>query len=405
MASSNDVVPVDQIQQYLESRQDRIAAALPQATDLTPGRVVRLVLTEMRKNQQLMKCRVPSLLASMIQAAQLGLEPGSGRGLAYLVPYKGECTLIIGYRGFIELAERSGKIGQVMARVVRESDEFSVEYEIGGSEGGQVEHVRHVPNFSADANEPIKAVYAYAARTDGHVVVDVMTRSEIEAIRARSMAGNSGPWITDYNEMARKTVVRRLAKYLPLSPELERAVTVDEAAERGEPASDYLEGDWSDLSEADGGGDDEEAAPEPGSGTERARTAVTAARKKTASKTSAKKAASKKKASARAAAEPHSGDLADAGDGADAQESGDAGPGGADAPADSEDPGAGPSDGELFNECVKGLGTIADQGDVDEIDRRLDLARGIGGERYRQQCMQQLEDARERAEAAQGAES
>jgi recombination protein RecT len=155
-----------------------------------------------------------------MQSAELGLEAGSALGHAYLVPYKTECTLIIGYRGLLELARRSGQIKQLSAHPVYEHDAFEVRF-------GTSETIDHHPLLAGERGEII-AAYAVAHLADGSVQSEVMTRAEIDAIRSRSRAGQSGPWVTDYAEMSRKTVLRRLCKYLPASTTIARALEVED---------------------------------------------------------------------------------------------------------------------------------------------------------------------------------
>lgn len=123
--------------------------------------------------------------------------------------------LIIGYRGMIDLARRSGQIVSISARTVRESDQFNYCYELD-------ERLEHVPSGNEDA--PISHVYAVARLKDGGVQFEVMTLKQIEAVRSQSKAANSGPWISHFEEMAKKTLIRRLFKYLPVSIESQRAV-------------------------------------------------------------------------------------------------------------------------------------------------------------------------------------
>ncbi len=132
---------------------------------------------------------------------------------------RGEGFVIIGYRGMIDLARRSGQIASLSARVVREGDEFSFEF-------GLDEKLIHRPGENEDA--PVTHVYAVARLKDGGTQFEVMTRKQIELVRSLSKAGNNGPWVTHWEEMAKKTAIRRLFKYLPVSIEIQRAVSMDE---------------------------------------------------------------------------------------------------------------------------------------------------------------------------------
>lgn len=208
------------IQQILETRKEEFAKALPK--HLTVERLLRVALTCIAKTPDLQTCSGASLCGAILQCAELGLEPGGALGHAYLVPYKQTCTLIIGYRGLIELARRSGELAQIEAHVVYSGDTCELEF-------GLTPKLRHVPKLSGDRGQAVFA-YCVARMADGAMHVETMTVPEIEAVRSRSKAGKSGPWVTDWAEMARKTVVRRATKYLPLSSEkMARALEVADA--------------------------------------------------------------------------------------------------------------------------------------------------------------------------------
>lgn len=196
----------------------RIAAVIPK--HLTPERLLKVIVSSIAKTPKLLECSQMSLLQAAIAMSELGLEPDAVRGLAYLVPYKGTCQLIIGYRGFIELARRSGGLKQIEARLVREKDKLDVKF-------GLEPRFEHVPFLDGDAG-PVKLVYGIARFTDGGEHIEVMTVQEVEAIRKRSRAATGGPWVTDWEAMAKKTVIRQLAKWLPLSPEMVKAIEIDD---------------------------------------------------------------------------------------------------------------------------------------------------------------------------------
>lgn len=219
----------------------QMALALPKT--LTADRLTRIVLTECRKTPELRRCNPQSFFGAVLQCAQLGLEPGSALGHCYLLPYgngkakdgRPNCQIIIGYRGMIDLARRSGQIVSINAYCVHQDDEFV--YELGLHPD-----IKHRPSAQADRG-PVIYVYAVAQLQGGGVQFEVMSRAEIEAVRKQSKAGTRGPWVTHWEEMARKTVVRRLFKYLPVSTEALRAVEVDEKSDRGEAVteSDFLD--------------------------------------------------------------------------------------------------------------------------------------------------------------------
>jgi recombination protein RecT len=190
-------------------------------------RFTRLVLTELRRNPQLMNCKPHSVLGAMMLCAQLGLEPGP-LGHAYLVPYRNECTFVLGYRGMIELASRSGRLRSIVARPVYEGDEWAYSY-------GITDKLHHVP-CDPSQRGPVRMYYGLArfANPSGYYL-HVMQPDEIEAYRRRSASGRDGkgPWSTDYDQMACKTVVRRMQPYLPSSVHLARAIELDEQIVEG----------------------------------------------------------------------------------------------------------------------------------------------------------------------------
>lgn len=219
---------MDTLRSLLEAAKPSMGQVVPK--HVTPERLVKLALVAASRTPLLLQCEPKSIVQGVMTAAQLGLDCGGVLGSAYLVPFKNqkqggryEAQLIVGYRGLVDLARRSGEIETIEAHVVYAHDTVEVAY-------GLDPVLRHVPCLTGDAGEPI-LVYAIARLKDGGRQVEVMTRAEIERIRSRSRAGASGPWVTDWPEMARKTVVRRLCKYLPLSPELADALAADEKVE------------------------------------------------------------------------------------------------------------------------------------------------------------------------------
>jgi len=221
---------IQKIQKIMIENINQIKMALPRHLD--SNRMVRIALTELRKNQKLQDCDPLSFVGSVMQAAQLGLEPGDGLGHAYLIPYKDKCTLQIGYKGLLELARRSGQIISMSSHEVYENDKFYFEY-------GLNEKLSHIP--ATENRGEIIAFYACAKMKHKAYQFEVMWVSDINNIRNRSVAYNSAlkyqktetPWITNYVEMGRKTVLKRLCKYLPVSVELLEAISLDEEAEAG----------------------------------------------------------------------------------------------------------------------------------------------------------------------------
>tara|TARA_Y100000310_G_C20649464_1_gene798543 strand:+ start:34 stop:876 length:843 start_codon:yes stop_codon:yes gene_type:complete len=227
------------VEQMIRSKSAEFNEALAHQVD--PDRLVRVALSEIRGNPKLQKCSPASLVSAILASGKLGLEPGL-LGQAYLVPYGQECTLIVGYRGLIDLARRSGEVEKIEARLVYEHDDFAVSF-------GTDEEFTHRPKMFGDRGAVI-GVYAEAYYQSGTVQREFMTREEVEAIRSRSRAGKSGPWVTDWPEMARKTVVRRLVKYLPLTVETMRGLTDADAIEFGDFRDKPSRGEAVDLSAA-----------------------------------------------------------------------------------------------------------------------------------------------------------
>ncbi len=212
--------------------QAQLKLAMPKS--MTPERLSRIIVTECRRTPALLKCSPESFYGAVLQCATLGLEPGNALGHCYLLPFgngkdkdgRANAQLIIGYRGMIDLARRSGQILSISAYAVHENDEFH--YELGLHPD-----IHHIPTQGAMPGA-LTYVYAVAQIKDGGVQFEVMSRAEIEAVRSKSPAGKSGPWVSHFEEMAKKTVIRRLFKYLPVSIEAQRAAYADEATDRGE---------------------------------------------------------------------------------------------------------------------------------------------------------------------------
>jgi len=197
-----------------EKMKQQFAAALPQ--HLTPDRFCRIALTALTRTPKLADCTQESLMRCLLDLSAYGIEPDGRR--AHLIPYGNQCTLILDWKGLAELAMRSGIIAKLHADIVCENDVF--DYNLG-------EVVQHKIDFKTPRGE-MYAAYAMAVTKDGPVFVAVLNKDEIDGIRKRSKSGSSGPWQTDYNEMAKKTAFRRLAKWLPLSAEFRDAVDKDD---------------------------------------------------------------------------------------------------------------------------------------------------------------------------------
>lgn len=215
----------------------QMALALPK--HMTADRLARIALTEVRKTPALARCDQASFLGAIMQCAQLGLEPGGALGHAYLLPFENrkkgttEVQFIVGYRGMIDLARRSGQILSIEARAVYEADKFHVKL-------GLNPDLQHEPDWEAPDRGPLRFVYAVAKLKDGGTQFEVMSRAEIERVRAKSRAAQSGPWVDHFEEMAKKTVLRRLFKYLPVSIEVAQAAEQDERVDIDLPQDNPL---------------------------------------------------------------------------------------------------------------------------------------------------------------------
>lgn len=208
-----------------------IARALPK--HVSPERMARVALTALRTTPKLLECSTSSILGSIMSAAQLGLEPNTPLGLAYLVPYKGTCQLIVGYQGYLELARRSGLVACPYAHVVREGDRFRWSL-------GLAPTLEHVPSSDPEReSRPITHVYAVAhqrGESAGPPVFVVLTAAQVEARKQRSAAVRAGrptPWDTDPEAMTLKTAIRALWRWLPKTAEMGSAAAIDDAEERG----------------------------------------------------------------------------------------------------------------------------------------------------------------------------
>lgn len=187
---------------------------------LSPERFCRIAITALTRTPKLAECSQASFFGSLLTLSQYGLEP-DGRH-AHLIPYGKECTLIIDYKGLVGLIYRNPDVDHVYSSVVCENDSFTWDC-------GKI--AEHKIDFRKPRG-PMFAAYALVRMKNGSVLADCMSREEIDAIRKRSRAGSSGPWVTDYNEMAKKTVLRRLSKLVPLPSEVAQAFHDDDDTAR-----------------------------------------------------------------------------------------------------------------------------------------------------------------------------
>jgi len=237
---ANLATQMNDFRSVLLKMKDQIALALPKHMDR--DRLLRVVLTTVQRTPAILSCTQHSVLAAIMQSAQLGLEPDSTLGHCYLIPYGNHCQLIIGFKGMIELARRSGVVSSVRAHVVQAGDLF--EYELGLSP-----KLRHVPQDVLALNDRqqrekilaalgnvspnmLVAAYSVIDLKGGGQHFEVVTKSFVDRIRAVSQAArsSSSPWTTWEDQMWKKTAIKQGLKYVPLSPEdkLTEALRADE---------------------------------------------------------------------------------------------------------------------------------------------------------------------------------
>lgn len=246
---------------FFDANKETLKALLP--AHMTPDRMMKIALGALRTTPKLMDCTIESLFGAVVVCSQMGLEPNTPQGHIYLIPFENrrkgatEVQIIVGYKGLIDLARRSGQIESLSARVVHERDAFDIDY-------GTADSITHKPFLAGDRGK-ITGFYAVAKLKGGGVQFEFMSVAEVNAVRdssqgyqtAKRFNKSNTPWMTNYEEMGKKTVIRRLAKYLPMSIEMANAVVLDGRAEAGETQGldRVLDGDFTVV-----GGD--ETAPE-----------------------------------------------------------------------------------------------------------------------------------------------
>lgn len=257
----------------LEKFKGEIARALPR--HINPDRMARIALTAFRMTPKLAECDPRSVFAAVIQSSQLGLEVGL-MGEAHLVPFKGQCQLIPGYTGLMKLARQSGLVQDIYAHEVRLNDKFMLK--LGMERSLEHEPLTAPGGFPASDEErgEVAGFYAVAVFKDGSRTFVAMSRKEVEKIRDGSRGYQSAKqykkesvWDSDFVAMGLKTVIRRLSKFLPKSPELATALAMDAANEQGRAQNldldDVIEGSYAPVADETGDVDadgKEDAKPE-----------------------------------------------------------------------------------------------------------------------------------------------
>jgi recombination protein RecT len=237
--------------QLFERKKSAIAGIMPK--HLTPERLMKVVISAVSRTPLLAECTLPSVFLAAVQCAELGLEPNTPLGLIYLVPYwngkigRREAQVIVGYRGLVRLAVQSGDVRAIQAYVVHSRDTWEVEY-------GLEPRLVHKPYFGVEEPGDPVAFYAVAELREDFRVFAVMTKREVDVIRERVRRFYPDgkpiqtPWDSDYEEMGKKTAIRRLSKILPLTVDrLAKALAIQARNEADEPA------DFSDVMDMIGG--------------------------------------------------------------------------------------------------------------------------------------------------------
>lgn len=221
------------VKRFFEANRGTLEALLPNHFD--SERMLKLALGALRTTPKLAAASLSSLLGSVVTCAQLGLEPNTPLGHAYLLPFdkrekrdgqwvttETQVQVIIGYKGMLDLARRSGQIVSIAAHEVCEGDDFRFAY-------GLEEELVHRPAMKNRGS--VIGFYAVAKLQGGGYSFEFMSTDEVNHIRDKAAEKNrakkdgngrpiiTGPWLDNYVEMGRKTVLRRLFKYLPISIE------------------------------------------------------------------------------------------------------------------------------------------------------------------------------------------
>lgn len=214
--------PPQTIKDYVKMYESEVARALPKV--MTPERFTRIVLTAVTQTPVLAQCTPQSFIGAMLQSAQLGLEPNTPLGQAYLIPFKNskkgvvECQFQLGYKGMLDLAHRGKEVKDIHAHVVYENDVFEFEY-------GLEPKLIHKPAM-ADRGAMVW-VYAVYHTVSGGYGFEVMSKDDvIHHAKKYSKSYGSGPWQTEFEEMAKKTALKKVLKYAPMKTDY---ITADEA--------------------------------------------------------------------------------------------------------------------------------------------------------------------------------
>lgn len=212
--------PQDNVRNLLMSMKGEINNALPQY--LPADKFVRTSLTAINSNPKLLQCSPQSLLAAVMNSAQLGLEFNTPLGEAYLIPYGNQVQFQIGYQGLLKLAHNTGQFRRITAKEVHENDDFDIDYGTG--------EIKHKPVLIGESGDVIGYYAVYETKEGGRDSF-YMSKEDAEAYGRRfSKSYNSGPWKTNFDAMAKKSCIIQVLKYAPKAidkPELGQAMAYD----------------------------------------------------------------------------------------------------------------------------------------------------------------------------------
>lgn len=216
------------ITDMIKAMQPEIKKALPSV--ITPERFTRMAISSLNNTPELQNCTPISFLAALMNAAQLGLEPNTPLGHAYLIPYKNkgtyECQFQIGYKGLIDLAYRNGQMQTIQAQSVYENDYFEYEF-------GLEPKLVHRPAFE-DRGE-VTYFYGLFRTVNGGYGFSVMSKAEMDVYAkqySKAFDSSYSPWKTCYEEMAKKTVIKQALKYAPIKTDLQKVLSSDESIKK-----------------------------------------------------------------------------------------------------------------------------------------------------------------------------
>ena len=215
--------PARTVGEFLASDAQKNAIAQAMPSHMEASRFMRCLFTALQRTPKLAECTKESVYDAVIRSAQCGLSPDGYE--AHLVPYGSKCTFIPDYKGMIKLALQSGLISKFDAELVCENDEF--DYDCGTLKRFKRADV-HPDKTKRMSRGEIYAVFVICTFKDGTQKMELMSFDDVDAIRKRSKASGGGPWVTDWAEMAKKTVFKRMSKWLPRSAELQQAIEADE---------------------------------------------------------------------------------------------------------------------------------------------------------------------------------